>query len=140
MTACWLLATLHSSSHRDSKLCFAATLHAAWLLSGLTVDPSQDIRISHCLQNTLPERNRSKLYSTLELYRGLYRRPSSKDSRRGGPGADEVMTGLNHNLITQRFKLNNKVALITGAPCFLPSLFLCQDTDFSLLAEQVSVG
>ncbi len=24
------------------------------------------------------------------------------------------MTGLNHNLITQRFKLNNKAALITG--------------------------
>lgn len=36
------------------------------------------------------------------------RRPSSKD-------ADDVLTGLNHNLITQRFKLNNKVALITGA-------------------------
>lgn len=107
------------------------------------MDPSKDIRISHCLQNTLSERNRLKLYgsySTLELYRGLYRRPSSKDSRRGGPSADEVMTGLNHNLITQRFKLNNKVALITGAPCFLPSLFLSQDTDFSLLAEQVSVG
>ncbi len=29
------------------------------------------------------------------------------------------MTGLNHNLITQRFKLNNKVALITGAHLWL---------------------
>lgn len=38
---------------------------------------------------------------------GVRRRPS-------GPTADEVMTGLSRNLITQRFKLNNKVALITG--------------------------
>ena len=56
----------------------------------------------------------------------MCRRPSSKDSKRGGPSSDEVMTGLNHNLITQRFKLNNKVALITGAataaasPCSAP--------------------
>ncbi len=37
------------------------------------------------------------------------------------------MTGLNHNLITQRFKLNNKVALITGAHpwLFAVSLWLC---------------
>ena len=27
---------------------------------------------------------------------------------------DDVMTGLHNNLIAQRFKLNNKVALITG--------------------------
>ena len=40
------------------------------------------------------------------------------------------MTGLNHNLITQRFKLNNKVALITGAHLG-PLLYACghaQDT------------
>ncbi|KAL0056085.1 hypothetical protein WJX82_007602 [Trebouxia sp. C0006] len=35
--------------------------------------------------------------------------------QRRRPTGDDVMTGLNHNLITQRFKLNNKVALITGA-------------------------
>lgn len=46
----------------------------------------------------------------------MCRRPSAKESKQGGPSSDEVMTGLNHNLITQRFKLNNKVALITGAP------------------------
>ena len=50
-----------------------------------------------------------------KLYGEMCRRPSSKESQRGGPSSDEVMTGLNHNLITQRFKLNNKVALITGA-------------------------
>ena len=27
---------------------------------------------------------------------------------------DNILTGLNNNLILQRFKLNNKVALITG--------------------------
>lgn len=30
------------------------------------------------------------------------------------PSSDDVLTGLNNNLILQRFKLNNKVALITG--------------------------
>ena len=40
------------------------------------------------------------------------------------PSGDEVMTGLNHNLITQRFKLNNKVALITGVcACLSVCLF-----------------
>ena len=51
----------------------------------------------------------------IELCPVMCRRPSAKESKRGGPSSDEVMTGLNHNLITQRFKLNNKVALITGA-------------------------
>ena len=50
-----------------------------------------------------------------KLYCVMCRRPSVKESKRGGPSSDEVMTGLHHNLITQRLKLNNKVALITGA-------------------------
>ena len=62
-----------------------------------------------------------------EMCPAMCRRPSAKESQRGGPSSDEVMTGLNHNLITQRFKLNNKIALITGAPlllALLPPLFL----------------
>lgn len=60
--------------------------------------------------------------SICKVYGEMCRRPSSKDSKRGGPSSDEVMTGLNHNLITQRFKLNNKVALITGAATASPTV------------------
>ena len=63
---------------------------------------------------------------------GVCRRPS-------GPSVDEVMTGLNGNLITQRFKLNNKVALITGTALGFLSLFLPQGAaDFRLSLFVVS--
>lgn len=51
---------------------------------------------------------------------GVCRRPS-------GPSVDEVMTGLDRNIITQRFKLNNKVALITGTAL---QGFLCSSSRY----------
>ena len=71
--------------------------------------------------------------------------------RVSSPSADEVMTGLNHNLITQRFKLNNKVALITGTAALnwpaLPEVLsprqcssLCRQSVIQLLKAEVSTN